>query len=382
MHRTNITRAMRLFLALALLLTGAAWLGSTQTYAQSQDHHGNAGAVYVLTNSASNNHVAIFDRASDGTLTAAGTVSTSGLGTGAGLGSQGALVLSEDNRWLFAVNAGSNDISVFSVRDNGLTLVNKAPSGGTTPISVTYNDNLLYVLNAGGTGNISGFRVGHNGVLSSIPNSTRPLSNGAAGPAQVQFSPNGRVLVVTEKANNKIDTYTVDHSGRATGPNAQASSGTTPFGFAFNKRGQLIVTEAFGGAPLGSAASSYTVTDGGILHLVSGSVATHQTAACWAAISKDGRYAYTTNAGSGTVTGYRIAHNGSLSLLNPDGLTGNTGAGSSPIDIAFSSNGRNLYVLTSGAHGIAAFATHADGSLTTIAGITGLPVGAVGLASR
>ena len=301
-------------MTLALLLTGAAWVGSTQTYAQAADHHDNSGAVYVLTNSATNNSVAIYDRASDGTLTAAGTVSTTGLGTGAGLGSQGALTLSDDNRWLFAVNAGSNDISVFQVRNDGLTLVNKAPSGGTTPISVTEQDGLLYVLNAGGTGNISGFRVGHNGVLAWIPNSTRPLSSGAAGPAQVQFSPNGRVLVVTEKANNKIDTYTVDHSGLATGPNVQASSGTTPFGFAFSKRGQLVVTEAFGGAPLGSAASSYTVTDGGILHLVSGSVATHQTAACWAAISKDGRYAYTTNAGSGTVTGYSIAHDGSLSL--------------------------------------------------------------------
>ncbi len=339
MHRTytasnitsTVTRGMRLFLALALLLAGAAWVGGTHAYAQEGDHHGTVGAVYLLTNSATNNSVAIFNRADNGALTAADTVSTGGLGTGAGLGSQGALVLSEGNRWLFAVNAGSNDISVFSVERDGLTLVNRAPSGGARPISVTSHDNLLYVLNAGGAGNITGFTVSHNGALSTIPNSTRPLSNGAAGPAEVAFSPNGRALVVTEKANNKIDTYTVDHNGLATGPDIQASSGITPFGFAFTNRGQLVVSEAFGGAPLASAASSYTVSAGGILNLVSGSVPTHQTAACWVAVSGDSHYAYTTNTGSGTLTGYRISHSGSLSLLNPDGVTGNTGAGSAPI---------------------------------------------------
>src|SRR4029077_626960 len=104
-----------------------------------------------------------------------------GLGTGSGLGSQGALVLSENGRWLFAVNAGSDDISVFSVDREELTLASRVSSGGTRPISMTVYRDLLYVLNAGGSGNITGFNIGRHGALTPISNSTRPLSGGAAG---------------------------------------------------------------------------------------------------------------------------------------------------------------------------------------------------------
>jgi len=343
---------------------------------------GEPGAVYVLTNSAAGNAVAIFERAADGSLTPAGSAATGGLGTGSGLGSQGSLGLSENGRWLFAVNAGSNEVSVLAVRHNDLDLVDKVSSGGTMPISLASNGRLLYVLNAGGTPNITGFTVAGNGSLSPLSNSTRPLSGSGVGPAEVAFSPDGVLLVVTEKNTNKIDTYRIGHDGRATGPNVQASAGITPFGFAFGKHNQLVVSEAFGGAANASAASSYALSDDGALQVISASSPTHQTAACWTAVSKDGRYAYTTNAGSGSVSGYRIAHDGSLTLLNADGRTGDTGAGSSPIDAIFSGNGRYLYVLTNGTHGIAAFQMHEDGSLTAVPGASGLPVGAVGIASR
>src|SRR5207248_1503530 len=122
-------------------------------------------AVYTLTNQVGGNAVAVFKRAADGTLTAAGTIATGGAGTGAGLGSQGAIALSDDGRWLFAVNAGSNDVSVFAVRPSGLSLAGRTASGGTRPISLTIHRNVLYVLNAGGDGNISGFTVSASGDL-------------------------------------------------------------------------------------------------------------------------------------------------------------------------------------------------------------------------
>src|SRR3989454_6668149 len=157
------------------------------------------GGVYTLTTQVGGNAVAVFTRGADGRLTAAGTVSTGGTGTGASLGSQSAVTLSDDGRWLFAVNAGSNDVSVFSVSPPGLALASRTASGGTLPISLTVHGNVLYVLNAGGTGNISGFAVGTSGALTAIAGTTRPLSGSNVGPAQVSFSPDGRRLVVTEK---------------------------------------------------------------------------------------------------------------------------------------------------------------------------------------
>jgi 6-phosphogluconolactonase (cycloisomerase 2 family) len=198
----------------------------------------------------------------------------------------------------------------------------------------------------------------------------------------VQFNPAGDVLVVTEKATNMIDTFQVGPDGVAGPANAQPSSGMTPFGFAFDNQGRAFVSEAFGGAANASALSSYNVPSNGWLGTISPSVPTHQTAACWTAVSKDGRYAYTTNAGSGSVSGYAIAPDGSVTLLDPDGRTGDTGAGSSPIDAGFSANGRFLYVLTAASHEIVPFAMHADGSLTALTHVTGLVPGMVGLAVR
>ncbi len=376
MHRTKISSFVKGLLMMALVLPALAWAGSTG--AQASD----AGAVYTLTNSAAGNSVAVFDRAADGTLTAAGTFATGGVGTGAGLGSQGALVLNESNRWLFAVNAGSNEVSAFRVGPGGLTLADKVASGGVRPISLTVHGNWLYVLNGGGTGNITGFSIAQDGTLSPLAGSTRPLSNGAAGPAQVQFSPSGNLLVVTEKANNLIDTYTVGNDGLANGPTTHASSGATPFGFAFDGRANLIVTEAFGGAANASALSSYNVGRDGSLNVVSGSVGTHQTAACWAVVTRNGRYAYTANTGSGSISGYSVGRDGSLSLLNADGRTGVTGDGTTPIDVTVSSNSRYLYQLGAGAHAIFGFQVQSDGSLMPIAGAGGLPAGTIGLAAR
>src|ERR1051325_3014735 len=156
------------------------------------------GAVYVQTNQASGNTIAIFNRSTDGGLALSATVPTGGLGTGAGLGSEGSVILSNDGRWLFATNAGSNEISAFRVQVNGLTLVDKVASGGTLPISLALYKNRLYVLNAGASGNISGFTVDQSGKLTSLAGSPRLLSNNGIGaaprPAQVSFSPTGKMF--------------------------------------------------------------------------------------------------------------------------------------------------------------------------------------------
>ncbi len=340
------------------------------------------GQLYTASNSVTANAILVFDRASDGTLMPAGSFPTGGTGTGGGLGSQGAVTLTRDGRHLLAVNAGSNEISAFAVRGNGsLELTSRVASLGIQPVSVTNWGSVVYVVNAGGTGNIAGFRLS-NGRLTPIAGSSRPLSSGAAGPAQVSFTPNGAGLVVTEKSTNSIDTYSVDAGGLATGPVVNPSSGATPFGFAFSSTGLLVVSEAFGGAVDASALSSYEVVRStGALRWISPSVGTTETAACWIAITPNGRFTYTTNTASGTITGYAISH-GALTLLDSDGVTANVGPGTSPLDLEVTRDGRFLYSLNAGDHTIAAFGVASNGSLAPLAGASALPVGTAGLAVR
>jgi 6-phosphogluconolactonase len=342
---------------------------------------GGRRAVYTITNDAEGNEVAVYERAADGSLTFMASYPTGGLGTGANLGSQGAVILRENGRRLFAVNAGSNQVSVFAVRKDGLDLLDVVDSGGVMPISLTLHGGILYVLNAGGSGNITGFRVRDDGELVPLDGSTQPLSNGGTGdspqPAQISFSRDGTLLVVTEKATNMIDVYPVE-SGIAGPAVSHPSAGMTPFGFAFAKRHDLIVSEAFGGAPGASAVSSYNV-DQDVFEAISPSVGTTQTAACWVVVSDNGRYAYVTNAGSGSISSYRIEKDGSISLL--EAQAGLTGEGSSPIDMAFSKNGRFLYALGAASDTISIFRVRENGSLESL-GTIDVPASAVGLAAQ
>ncbi|HVE32091.1 MAG TPA: beta-propeller fold lactonase family protein [Gemmatimonadaceae bacterium] len=340
------------------------------------------GQVYTMSNATAGNSVLAFNRSSDGSLTAAGSYSTGGLGTGGGLGNQGGIQLDRSGKTLIVVDAGSNEISSFRVNGDGsLTWADKVASGGTMPISVTISGQLVYVLNAGGAGNISGFTLSSDGDLAPIAGSTRPLSTSASGPAEVAFDPTGTKLVVTEKNTNRLSTYSVDATGVAHGPTVTPASGVTPFGFAFTNSGTLVVSEAFGGAPNASAVSSYAPT-GDAWSVISGSVPTTETSACWIAITNSGRFAYTTNATSGTITGYAI-HQGALTRLDADGVTGNIGAGSAPTEMTLSRDGKFLYAFAGGLHRIAAFAIGADGSLSALPDwAAGLPASANGLAAR
>ena len=347
------------------------------------------GAVYALTNSPAGNAVVVYARADDGSLSPAGSYATGGTGTGAGLGSQGAVIVSGDARLLFAVNPGSNSVSSFRIRAFGLELVDTEPSGGVMPTSVAFRDELvygddgdtasgsglLYVLNAGVPNSISGFTVDRRGEITPLEGSTRPLSAESTAPAQVGFSDGGDVLVVTERATNRIDTYVVGPDGRLSAPMVHPSAGPTPFGFAVDRRNTLFVSEA--GA--GGGASSYRIGEDGALDPVSSMIMTGQRAACWAVLTKDGRYGYVTNAGTGNISGFAIFRDGSASLLDAGGVTAVTGG--NPTDAALSRNGRYLYVRVAALGEIAIFRIAADGSLVPLPSLTGTPAGLAGLAA-
>jgi 6-phosphogluconolactonase (cycloisomerase 2 family) len=346
--------------------------------------------VYVLTNQVEN-VVAVFGRTADGMLTPAGEFPTGGAGDPVPQGtdpatdplaSQGALILDQGNQFLFAVNAGSNQISVLRISSDGLDLIDVVDSGGVRPISLALHENLLYVLNEGGAPNVTGFTVGDEGILTPLAGSTQPLiGDTAADPAQVSFNPQGTLLVVTEKAGNRIDTYTIDENGLPSAPIDNPSNGMTPFGFAFSNPGFLVVSEAFGGAPNGSAASSYSAGDDGVLSVVSGSVPNSQTAACWLVITNNGHTALVSNTGSGTISSYDLTSNdGTLTLINS--VAGDTGADSAPIDMALNVSSHFLYVLAGGLQSVVAFRVEHDGSLTLIDTDGGLPLGAQGIAAK
>jgi 6-phosphogluconolactonase (cycloisomerase 2 family) len=220
-------------------------------------------------------------------------------------------------------------------------------------------------------------------MLTPIEGSTRHVSNLGVGnaplPAQVSFNPAGDMLAVTERSGNMIDSYAVDENGVAWGPMSIASAGMTPYGFAFTPGGTLVVSEAFGGSKNGSAVSSYSlITD--TLVVDSASVSTTQTAACWIAVSLDGKYAYAANAGSSSISSYSVADDGTLTLL--DAAAGMTGDGTAPVDLSMSSDGQYLYVLSAKSQNVIAFAVQADGSLEMVDAFGGLPKGAGGIAVR
>lgn len=368
-----MSRSTRLALCLGALVIGAA---SSAALADGDD-----GSVYTLTNETAGNRLVTLHRADNGGLALAGTLTTGGLGSGTGLGNQGALILSGNGRTIYAVNAGSRQISVFLRTEFGPALLQVVDSGAARPISLAQRGHLLYVLNAagaaGGADGITGFVVGPGGLLAPLAGSTRPLSAASTGPAQISFTPNGSKLVVTEKATSLIDTFDLGSDGRVTGSTAMPSVGMTPFGFAFSRQGYLIVSEAFGGAAGASAVSSYARGPAGF-GVVSASVPTNQTAACWIVGTRNSRFFYTTNTGSDTVSGFALrADTGELEPLD-GGAPVATGAG--PIDASIVDN-RFLFILARPAGQIDAFRIAPNGSLSPLPGVSGLPTSANGLAA-
>ncbi|HUA97455.1 MAG TPA: beta-propeller fold lactonase family protein [Terracidiphilus sp.] len=371
---TGKNRLRAVFAAAAL----ASLLGVTSPSSQAQ---GYSGEVYTITNQPSGNSVVVLHRAANGTLTLAGSYPTGGAGLGTGadpLGSQGAVALSQSDLMLFAVNAGSNQVSAFVVDGDRLYLMNTVSSGGVEPVSVAVHGRLVYVVNAGGTPDIAGFfidpRTNH---LVPLPGSERPLAGGAAAsPGEISFSLDGNLLMVTEKGTQTIDTFTVNWNGTVSGPISNHSSGSTPFGFEFSHGGLAIVSEA---ATTSNALSSYRAGYNGELKLITGSLGNGQQGVCWAVVTSDGRYAYSINAASGTISSYAVSPDGALTLLNP--VAASTAAGSVPTDPALSADSRFLYVRDGGENEVYAFRVEEDGSLTPLGSTGGLPAGGQGLAA-
>lgn len=337
------------------------------------------GAVFVTTNGVNANEVKAFSRSADGSLSLLGTFPTGGRGvggTGDPLTSQGAAALSPDHKFLFVVNAGSNDVSVFRIKSDGLKLVERESSAGRFPNSVAVTDDAVYVLNAN-TGNVGIFSYNESGNLSA--RGTAALSPNTAGPTEVRVSPNGRWLDVTERVSNTIDAFRIGEDGTLSAPIKTENAGNTPFGFQFTPSGVLVVSEA------GSAsASSYRQAQTGALTAVSSAVSNGgQAAPCWLIVDSRGRFAYTANAGGSSISGYAIDNEGRLTLITPGGRTGDLGVGANPLDIDFGGDGRFLYVLKNGTGTVGAFTVNSDGTLTPLPDTPGLvaQAGYMGLAA-
>jgi len=357
---------------------------------------GSPGAIYAMTNDATNNQVVALSRSADGTLTPAGSFPTGGRGSGTFENSANGLILGEQSpnnlngstKFLYATNAGSNSITVFRATHDGLEITDVEPSGGDHPISVTVHDNTLYVLNggltncSGGMPTIVGFRVSPKGELTQIPGSARPVSGGSnSGCAQVSFTPSGDVLVVTQRQADKIDTYVVDKgTGLTTGPIVNETTGSGPFGFTFTQRGQLLTTENFGAVPLQGGAASYDVLKNGVLTPLGPTTRNGRSDTCWIVNTDNGKYAYTTNFQSGDISSFRVEPDGTLVLLNSTAAFIGVGAS----DQTFSGNSRFLYARNALLGTISVFAVESDGSLTRVQDIVAVPPGgaAIGIAGK
>jgi 6-phosphogluconolactonase (cycloisomerase 2 family) len=342
-------------------------------------------AVFVQTNSPGGNEVLAYDRGADGSLSLAGSYATGGNGAAAAgavvdtLASQGSLTYDAGHKLLYAVNAGSGSLSIFSVDGSTLALRQVLDSGGSFPASVTVDGNLVYVLNAGGAGSVQGFRVTgdtlhrlHDGSRTlGLANTVPPFF--LASPGQVGFTPDGSRLVVTTKGGgNTIDVFDVHADGSlGDAPVANAPATPVPFAFTFDSSGRLVVAEA--GA---SVVSTYTLDADGTLSGAQ-SQADGQAALCWITAAA-GNY-YVANAGSATISGYRVGANGAPSLIGATGIVGQTETGA--IDLAPSSDQRFLYAESGGAGTVDEFRIDADGTLTKLGIVGGLPVGLEGIAA-
>ncbi|MEO6398029.1 MAG: beta-propeller fold lactonase family protein [Tepidiformaceae bacterium] len=374
-------------LAAAVILTGRS--------GEAAQAAGGEGAVFTMTNAAAadgGNAVVAFRRNANGALEAAGTYPSGGAGTGQPrLGSQGSVTLNEKGNFLLVVNPGSDNVTVFRVAaDATLTATDLEGSGGDMPESVTIHGDLVYVLNAGTPNNISGFRLDGAGQLTAIVGSTRSLSGVGVEPAQVQFSPGGDQLVVTEKATNKIDIYSVGRNGLADGPAVHDSNGMTPFGFAFTSKANFAVSEAMGGVSGQAATSSYSLNGREDFRVISPSVGDGGSEVCWVAVSNDSRYAYVTNFQSGTISSYSVARSGKLTLLEAVAARTSPGFAATdplaahlgPRDEAITRDGGILYVIDNASPKIIGYRIGDDGGLTRLTTTSGFPATFAGLAAR
>ena len=369
--------------AILSALVGAAALLLVGAQPALAGHHGGSGSVvFVQTNELGGNRIAVFDQGSDGRLTQAGSYPTGGLGGAAlpgtesdHLASQGSLAYDAEHQLLIAVNAGSDTVSTFHVKGDLLRLTGVIDSGGQFPASVAVHDRLVYVLNAGGTGSVQGYTIaGHR--LVPIPGSARSLGlantnppNFLTSPGQVGFTPDGSELLVTTKAStSSIDVFQVGPDGLLSAtPVANPSATPVPFAFTFGAGGRLVAGEA--GA---SSVTTYALGSGGTLTDPK-SAPDGQAALCW--IERVGDVYFVSNTGSNDLSSFAVSANGQPTLLQAVAATTNAG----PIDLA--SSGGYLYAETGINGTVDEFQIGANGTLTPIGTVAGLPPGLEGIAA-
>jgi 6-phosphogluconolactonase len=362
-------------LALGVLSSAAAL---TAAQAHDNDRYGAQHAVFVMTNDAESNEVVAYERTAYGTLQRSRKYDTGGRGSGGTvdpLGSQGSLTLSDDGSLLFAVNAGSGSVSVFRVLGSRLFLSDRVPTGGSEPNAVAQRGKLVYVLNTAGSSSVVGFRL-HDGKLNRIPDSLRFLSGNFVNSASLAFSADGKFLLVTERATNSIDVFKVMADGRLSAITVNPSVGAGAFSVTFAPNGAALVSETGPGGPNSSAISSYAVQPDGKLLPISTSVPTLGAANCWNVVTPDGKFVYTSNAATSSISGFSIRANGSLVPVGST-VVGVNPAGSANLDIAISSDGGFLYSLNAASGAIGMFEIQpSDGSLVNLGTLAGLPSGA------
>jgi 6-phosphogluconolactonase len=369
--------------AIVLATAAAAAAAGVPAVASAAQASPVVGHVYVDDNTAAANTIGVFDRHADGTLTAhAGSpFAAGGAGTGAGLASQGALQISPDGRFLIAVDAGSNQLSVLRIKPDGsLRLVpgGVVSSGGVLPVSAAIHGDLVYVANAGtGGSNYTGFRLGPNGRLAPIAGSTVALPDGAQ-PGDVLFNGTGRRLAGARVGTSQIDSFTVSGDGLLTAAPASPfpAQGAGPFGSQFRPTNpnQLFVSNAHNtGTGSGTVSAFRDAANGTLTSIGSSPFPDGQTAPCWVEITHNGRFLFTVNTASGTISRYSIARGGALHLL---GSTPVRGTSVGAVDARLSPDGQFLYLDESGTGAVAAFAVH-GGNLTELASSPApLPAGA------
>jgi 6-phosphogluconolactonase len=368
------------------VLMAVIGMGAASALLSAASPKGNAGAVYVMTNSADKNEVIAYERDGQGKLSYEASYDTGGRGSGGitdPLESQGSLMLSQDHSVLFAVNAGSGTVSVFQVRKSGLLLLGKKESGGSQPVAVAEHNNLVYVLNSGGAGSVVGYSLDIGGQMHEIKNSTQFLTATTTGGASIAFSPDGQFLAVTERVANNIDTFRVKADGTLDPIVVNADPAPGTFSLTFAPTGQMLVSETgVAGAANASAMSSYSIGSNGKIVAISQSVAAFAAGNCWNAITPNGKYVYTSNSGSDSISGFAIGKGG---VLTPIGATvvGTNPTGSHNVDIAVSTDGKNVYTINSVSGTIGMFGINADGTLTNLGDAGDLPksVGFNGIAA-
>ena len=365
------------FIASVLLCAGCGGNNSSMTAGNPKP--ATASMAFTMTNTTAGNAVQTYLRSSDGTLVKFESLPTGGIGVGHGLENQGALALSHDGKFLYVVNPGSNDLTVFALVGTSLQFTDRVPSGGTLPISVAEWNGIVYVLNrnaSSGPGSgpkIQGFQVSTSGILSPIAGSEIALRAADSNAAQIGISPDGLWIVVTEHGINQIDVVPLDQNHVPGTPHGAASAGSGPFGFAFSDAARLYVSEAGAGTT-----SAYDVDSQGLLHALSAAVPTQQRATCWVVITPDNNLAYVSNTASSSLSSYRIGQDGTLTRLISVAAT-TTGK---PLDVMVSADGNYLSALTTEGS-IETFRIDAtSGSLTSIQTVSGLPSGTNGLTGR